>query len=175
MQSNRGFSLIELMVVISILAILVAGSGVSLHLASYSNTERVAKEIDSALSKLQLETMSQGNQNHYLAIEWDMTEKVYYICKATSSNVLTEANWASAVKTITNKKKLASESIIISYSNQTDGSNSVLLRDVNSILLLSFIPSTGAFQSSSKQILIASDSKTTILHVVSITGNHYIE
>jgi prepilin-type N-terminal cleavage/methylation domain-containing protein len=175
MRNNQGFSLIELMVVITILAVLISGVGINLRLLSFTDTERVIKEVDSALSKLQLETMSQGNQNHYLILEWDNTEKAYYICFATSSSVLTQENWATSTKTVTNRKKLAAESITITYSNQTDGSSSILLRDAKPVLLISFMPSTGAFQSSCKQIVIESSGKTKTLHMIGITGNHYID
>lgn len=175
MRHNQGFSLIELIVVIVIAAILISGAGVGLQYLTYSNTEKIARSIDQSLGKLQLETMSTGNQYSYLAIEWDEVEKAYFLCNVISTIQVTQTNWDTVTKTITNRKKIANSNTIISYSSNADGSNQTIIRDTIKIVLLNFKPGSGAFQSNSQLIIINTSGKLKKLQLILLTGNHYIE
>lgn len=66
-KNQKGFSLIEIIILIAMIGIL-AGSSVAIfgHIP-YANTRKVAEEVDAALSRLRLETMSQsGEQRLYI-------------------------------------------------------------------------------------------------------------
>lgn len=66
-KNQKGFSLIELIIVIAMLGIL-AGSAVSVvGYVRYANTKKAVREVDNALSKLRLDTMSQ-KERRYLYI-----------------------------------------------------------------------------------------------------------
>lgn len=61
-KNRKGFSLIEIIIVIAILGVL-AGSSVAIfgHI-SYANTKKVVEEVDTALSRLRLDTMTTMSQ-----------------------------------------------------------------------------------------------------------------
>lgn len=67
-KDQRAFSLVEVIIVIALIAVL-AGSSVALigHIR-YANTKKVAEEVDKALSRLRLETMSRDGQRQFLYI-----------------------------------------------------------------------------------------------------------
>lgn len=67
-KNQRGFSLIEVIIVIALLAVL-AGSTVSMvNYIRYANTKKVVEEVDKALSRLRLDTMSQNGERQFLYI-----------------------------------------------------------------------------------------------------------
>jgi len=175
MRDNKGFTLIELILVITIAAILAGGSLMSLKYLSYANVNKVTEKIDSSLTKLQMDTISKAYPYGYLAIEWDNTEQVYYLTMATSTNELTQANWSSAAKTIVSRKKIADKKITITYVDLGEGSSKVTLRDTVPVLLISYKPDSGAFLSLCKQIDVTNESRSSTIHMVNMTGNHYVD
>ncbi len=175
MRDNRGISLIELIAVMAILAILSGGALISLNYLSFADVDKAMEKVDSSLSKLQMETVGTGYPYSYLAIRWNSTDKSYDISNVTSTVELTPDNWESASKTISNQKKIANEKVMITYSNEEDGSNPIELRDDNPILLISFKPHSGAFLSSCRTIVLEGKSKKSTLIMVAKTGNHYVE
>ncbi|MGB4659533.1 MAG: prepilin-type N-terminal cleavage/methylation domain-containing protein [Mobilitalea sp.] len=170
MKNNKGYSLIELMVVISIASILILGSVSAVRILTFSNTVKITQTIDSQISKNRLLTMSKGNYR-YIAIDWNSTKEEYEISMVSSSTVLNTTNWKSS-GTIETNKKLASKDVTISYQNGVSATP-VMVKDVT--LLISNNPSTGAFVSSVTQINIASSSKSSTIYMVTKTGKHYIE
>lgn len=80
-KDHRGFSLVEMIVVIAILGIL-AGASVSLigHIR-VANHEKVVKSISSALSKQQAQTMSKQTKPYLYIYEIDSQ---YYLCMSTT-------------------------------------------------------------------------------------------
>lgn len=174
-RHNEGFSLIELMIVMVIAAILISGTGIGLRYLSYSDSEKIAKTIEASLSKLQVETMSRGNQYTYLSLEWDGVNQGYYLGTVTSTVSLNQGNWDYTAKTVIERRKIASSDISIAYAESTDGSDQVILNDATKVLLLNFDPGSGAFKSKCQQIIISSSSEVKKLRLILLTGNHFIE
>jgi prepilin-type N-terminal cleavage/methylation domain-containing protein len=168
-NNNKGFTLIELMVVISIATILILGTTSIIKILTLSNTKKIAQSIDSELSNNRLLTLSKGNYR-YLVIHWDAFNQEYVINTVTSSSELNSGTWSTG--TIERSKKLASKDIIISYLNR-GSATPIMVRDT--ALLINNNPSTGAFVSNSIQINIISGSTERTIYLVAKTGNHYIE
>ena len=175
MKNNKGYTLIELMVVISIAAILVLGATSITRILTLSSSMKITQTIDSQLSKNRLLTMSKGNYR-YLAIDWNSTKEEYEISLVSSSIALDTTNWKTSGIIETNKK-LASKDVTISYQNGASATP-VIIRDALDevlVLLINNNPSTGAFVSNATQITIASSGKNSTIYMVEKTGNHYIE
>lgn len=168
--NKKGFTLIELMVVITIASILLLGSTSIIRILNLSNINKITQKIDSELSKNKMLTMSKGNYR-YIVIHWDSTNKEYSMSIVTSDVVLDTSNWRSS-GTIITTKKLASELVTLSYKK--DGSSTPIMIQ-NSALLINHNPGTGAFTSNCTQINVESGGGTKVIYLVTKTGNHYIE
>jgi prepilin-type N-terminal cleavage/methylation domain-containing protein len=174
LKDNKGFSLIEIMVVLVIVAIIFTGTVISIRLLNFADTEYCANEINSEMGTLRMETMSKGSVHHYLVIEWDSTDHTYYMSRVTSASnkPLDSANWQTDASTIRNRKKLASSKITIATS--LDGTIFTDITVTNSVILISFVPSSGAFESTYKQIRVTSIGKTSTVVMVGKTGKFYV-
>lgn len=174
MKNNRGFSLIELIVVLAIIALLTGGTAIGVRILAYSDTEKITKTIEQSLQKLRVDTMSQGELHHYLFIAWNDTEEEYEIGYVTGSVPLDESNWNNgSFSSISNRKGLCSSNVSISYSNNSDGSDGKEIRDSNPVLLLQYYVHSGAFQSNCRMISIKNGSKIIKINLVGKTGKHY--
>lgn len=71
--SNDGFSLVELIIVIAILAIAVSIAGISISLAFSRDAEKCAKEIDAALENARMNSLSREG-SYTLTIDNDSSE-----------------------------------------------------------------------------------------------------
>lgn len=69
-KNQKGFSLIELIIVIAIIAVLAGASVAMFGHISYANTKKAAAEVDSALSKLRLDTMSDAEHEYLYIYPW---------------------------------------------------------------------------------------------------------
>lgn len=78
-KNQKGFSLVETIIVIALVAIL-AGSTIAMvgHIR-YANTKKVAEEVDNALSRLRLDTISrEWEERQYLYI-YQLPNDGYYM------------------------------------------------------------------------------------------------
>lgn len=91
-KNNKGFSMIELIIVIAILGILTGMSTLSINYLKLANTRSAAKKIDSTLSKLKIDTMSK-NERPYLYVYNDGGK--YYMLYSTK-DTLSDAKVNSA-------------------------------------------------------------------------------
>lgn len=79
-KNQKGFSLIEAIIIIGILAILAGTAITTVGNIRYARTKQVAEELDSALSKLRLDTMSQGEHQYLYIYTWsDGNGDSYYV------------------------------------------------------------------------------------------------
>lgn len=88
-SNNKGFSLVEMIIVIAVIAILAGASVTFFGHVRYANTQKTVESIDSAIDKLQSNAMSKSN-NSYLYIYklsdgyYMKTVDTYYDTFATS-------------------------------------------------------------------------------------------
>lgn len=174
MKDNKGFSLIEVIIVITITAVLTTGAIFNLNLLKLADVHQCANTIDDALSKLKLDTMSKADRYHYLVLEWNGAKDGFYLHGISSETPLNETNWSTASSIIT-YKKLASSAISIAYSDRTDGTNLQQLDAGHPCILISVAPGSGAYQSPWKQLVITGESEELTIIMITKTGKHFIK
>lgn len=67
-KNQGGFSLVEIIIVIALLAVLAGSSVAMIGHIRYANTKKVVEEVDKTLSRLRLDTMSQKGERQFLYI-----------------------------------------------------------------------------------------------------------
>lgn len=174
MKDNKGFSLIEVIIVIIITVILTTGAVYSLSLIKLADVHQCANTIDDALSKLKLDTMSKADRYHYLVLEWNGAKDGFYLHGISSDVPLDDTNWSTATSILT-YKKIAGSDITIAYTDCSDGTNLRQLDDDNPCILIRVAPGSGAYQSPWKQIVITGESEELAIHMITKTGKHFIK
>ncbi|MHB8131256.1 MAG: prepilin-type N-terminal cleavage/methylation domain-containing protein [Mobilitalea sp.] len=174
MKNNKGFTLVELIIVIAIAAIMTIGVAASMNLLVFAHSKSCANEINETLDQLRLETMSKGSVKHYIIIEWNNIQSGYYLNVVTSEVHLNEINWNTEADTV-KSKKIADKDILLSYTDQSDGSNIRLIDIANPYVLIQFTPSSGAFESIWKRIIVTSKVGSETIFMVTKTGKHYLD
>lgn len=174
MKNNRGFSLVELLAVIAIGAVLMGGTAISMNFLNYGDVTKCTRNINDAIRNLKVDSLSRSTRHCYLVIRWDAGKEAYYMIDAVSKEELDETNWDEKALSLSLPEKIGTGKITISYTDRTDGTGMEALRD-EIPLIISFKAESGAFLSEWKQINITSKEITSTIHMVTKTGNHYID
>lgn len=157
-RDARGFSLVELIVVIAIMAVLMTTGLVSMSLVSGQNVKSCVSEAESYLSRTRLEAMSRENAELKLLVKND---GVYVNLSVEGRDV-----------------KIGKSGISVSY--ETTGGTTV---DVSGSteLIISYDRSSGAFKplpgsaEYCERIIFTGSGRTVSLRLVPQTGKYYRE
>ena len=76
---NRGFSYIELIVVISILGIMVGMAALSFSIVTRNNTTKTAAKLESVFNKARTITMAKGTKKGSIELSFEDGKWYYYI------------------------------------------------------------------------------------------------
>lgn len=135
MKQNRkkGFSMIELILVVAIMGLLTALSSISLEYIQTGNIKSAAKEVDSTLTKLKIDTMRQ-DEKPYMYI-YQAGDGYYMYCTANAFDPATNKNVGT---------KIANTSIKITGCD-TAGNETVL--GASGCIKVAFKKGSGAFSS----------------------------
>ena len=162
-RSSKGFTLIELVVTITILVIFISIVSLSVYPSYSANAKRCAAQTDALISKCRLGVLSRTGNVH-LTIHSDLNGNIigdYY--EADSTPISTDT--------------LADKKVSMAYTlKNTDGTS----RTTNisaAPLVLSFNRSTGEFKAQSDgsyctAITISCGGKTYTITLVPSTGTH---
>ena len=166
MNKRRGFSLVELVITIAVIAILVGGVALSVVMLRSADTKGAAYEIQSRLTDLKSRTTG-GKKQPYLYL-YQLNEAYYLDVsdKDPDHYIRTEKS-----------KEIGDTGMTITY-----GKAKKYLKDApNDFLCMAFQKKDGAFLVSGKCecpeiITVQADNATTYeVHMVQDTGHHYIE
>lgn len=102
-DNNKGFSLLEILVVIAIMAVLATISAVAFNIVNRANIEKAANAFQSAYTKARSISMAKGEEAGKLTI-WAQDGYYYYCIGDTTSGT---------------GSKLCSDGITIKYDNNT--------------------------------------------------------
>lgn len=170
-MKNRGISLIELIITISIMSIMIGGVVLTFSIVNSANTNKCAEQINTLLEKEKVQHMSNA-QDYSLIIYYysDPNEKGYY-AKVTKNTELASAITTPGIR-------LGSNRISIYYHVTGDTTD----RQVTSTgsLVISFHKSSGAFSEFStdkyvESISIKGSKNGSKVILVTTTGKHYVE
>lgn len=94
-KDNRGFSLMELLVVIAVVAVVTGMVGISYSLVTNSNVNAAADKLEYAIRTSRVESMSKGQDNGKLTIVQADGKLYYVIGEYDSANRI---NWTEICK-----------------------------------------------------------------------------
>lgn len=150
-SNNKGFTLVELIVVMAIIAIFTAIVGLSISTLNSAKAERCAASVNSLISKCRADSLGRTGSS-YLTISLD--DKGNIVCEhSDGANVSTDAFPASGV------------SVLFTTTS------TYALTTANS-LTLSFDRSTGAQNSPSYTAITFTSGRTYTITLVPSTGYH---
>lgn len=162
-NDNKGFSMVELIITIAIMAILTGSFVGAAGYLKYANAKAGAKKINTELSELRIDSMSKMNTPYMYLYNIDGTTYMKVVTgdradKAKENGLLDK-----------NTTKIGNSQVTVSCDGTkiTDGQTVTITMD----------KSTGAFLSSPQKIEVASvDGKNSyVIKLVKSTGRHYIE
>ena len=161
-MKNRGFSLIELIVVVAIMAVALAVGGYALSAISLANAKNCATEIKSSLEKTRTQACSSDNDTN--------TAQMMLYRDASTGKVCIEKNFEGAAKeiggkTVTAKYRLKGTTQYVDIPSQANA------------LVFGFNRSTGGFSGTNlvEEIQISSGGRTYTLTCYSLTGKIKME
>lgn len=161
-NDNRGISLVELLAVISILAILATG-GISLYRQlGYADTKRAANRVNTAMDEVRMETMSRAHKSYLYLYQ---INGIYYLKRSIETNSAAADLDAESGTELSNK---------ISLSYRYAATPEVTLQP-GMVLKISFDRSSGMFDQELELIQINSANHTTEITCVPETGRHWVE
>ena len=162
-NNNKGFSMVELIITIAIMAILTGSFVAAAGYLKYANAKSGAKKINTELSELRIESMSKMNTPYMY---------LYNIGGTTYMKVVAGENANKAKENgllDKNTTKVGNAQVTVSCDGTkiTDGNAVTITMD----------KSTGAFLLGPEKIEVASvDGKSSyVIKLVKTTGRHYIE
>lgn len=128
-KNNKGFSYIELILVLAIMAIMVGLITLSIGTVSRANVNRGAEKLESFLNRARSNTMARGTERGMLSISCEDGAYYCYVGSPAAINKETELLVSSGVQ-------------IGYYIN--NGTSMEMLED-GETLYVKYVPSTGAF------------------------------
>ena len=162
-MKNRGFSLIELIVVVAIMAVALAVGGYSLSAISLANAKNCATEIKSSLEKTRTQACSSDNSTS--------TATLSLYRDSASNKVCISKNYEGT------PKEIGSKAVSVRYRLKGDTS----YQDLGTTALkFGFDRSTGGFKSVDgativEEIQISSGGRTYTLTCYGLTGKIKME
>lgn len=167
-KGQPGFSLMELIIVIAIMALMASGIAISIGLLRSSDAKKLASEINSSLTTLRSENMAK-NDLSYMHIYY--YENNYYIQMSKDPAPLEDGSG----------RNIGSGSLSVTFKGESD-----LLLGEGSTATLTFCinKKDGSFMKkvnntelkTTSEIVVSSNTSTTHhIKLVRDTGRHYME
>ncbi len=114
---QSGFSLVEMIITLAIMAILTGSTFTVIGYLRYANTTRVSTTIDDAINKLQIKSAAQVDKNYLYIYEDD---GIIYYATLSDSDAYTNGSLTASAGT-----KLCNSAITVSYTDENGTSHQV--------------------------------------------------
>ncbi len=155
MEKHKGYSLVELMITIAIMAILVGLIGLSANLLKSADTKEVAHEINSGLTELKSQNMG---RNKPIYMHFNMYNGSYYV-NYTESETFTPDGTG---------REVGAPDVMVSV----DGT---VMNNGDDICIL-IQKKDGAFALGPEKIVVTGEGASDYtVWLVKRTGRHYVE
>ena len=171
MKDNRGFTLIELIVVMLIAGILAVGTILGVSVLGFGTAKSTVERIDSMLTYVKTENMTKSKPI-YLIIE-EVDGKYYISVQKDTLEISREK-----LELVRGEISYVTKSGITYLVNNSE----VTGRVTSQRLEVTFKKDTGGVRENRAispeiitQIIISTDSRTYTIRLVEVTGKHYIE
>lgn len=159
---NRGFSLIEMIVVIAILGILASGAVMSVGMLNSANVSKGAGAVDSILTEVRMDTMCK-EAKPYLYV-YMLNDNIYM--KVSISDT------ASGASLTADSGRLVLRNGSFSYKRSTESETSMTN---GGAIRVGFLRSSGAFDTKYEYMKLAGKSRNAIIRCTAETGRHNVE
>ena len=157
LKNNKGFTLVELIVVIAIMAVLTGFIITGIGLLSTLSSRQCARQLKQSIGQARIETM--GKNYVKLRLYKDSTDNCYYL---EETKTVTETGETSVTT-----DKVGSGRITITGK---DAGGSDYTISTGHDITLSFKRSTGGFDDYVKTIVVSSGGRDHELKLMKITG-----
>lgn len=155
MRGKQGFSLVELLVTMAIMAVVVGMLSLGIGMLSSADTKEVAQGLNSSLGELKSRTMGK-NQAAYL--HFYRYEDVYYVAFTDSVTFTPDDSG----------KEIGDGRITVSCDGVTMSNNADVCFAIRK--------KDGAFSMGPKEVSVTSEKASPYtVHLVKDTGTHYVE
>lgn len=131
-KNNKGFSYIELVLVLGIIAVLLSVMALSMGLVSRTNVNKACDNLATVLSQARSTTMAKGQDNGSLCILYE-DETYYYFVGDPYSSEFDES-----------KTKFASSPIELKYTINSAPDVMLSMQD-GDMIVVRYYPTSGAF------------------------------
>lgn len=183
---NKGFSLIELIVVIAIMGVLIGGSINMIAYIQLGNVKKCANMINTHIGEVRADALSQADIPYLIVYSTGSEIYSYKTNLATTAeqNQLLDGSVGQKLtnQNITIKFLKEGETSPYTLADATSIRAGDLLDPANSahtkVIAIKFKKSTGAFSDSVPfypELQISSDHRTYKLNMIKETGRYYIE
>ena len=173
MKDDRGFSLIELIIVMVIMGVIVIGSMTGYKMLGSQHITSTVKRINAELDYVQVQSMTK-NKKYYLVIEKKFSDGNYYLSVQTENGAFREIQSEKKLDLkdgqITFINKGTTDAILVNSTSPTDSIK----------LEVSFKKESGGIMMNSfgkiiSNIGVSASARAYSIRLVEITGKHYIE
>ena len=158
-MKNKGFSLVELIVVVAIMGVAMAVGGYALSAITLANAKSCANKINAALEQTRTQSYSSDNGEE--------VAKVTFYIENTTKNVMMKKSYEAA------PEKLAGPNMKVEYK-ASENSPYDEIEDSTGITF-EFDRRTGGFKSPYTSIRVTGGGKTYIITCYLLTGKTKIE
>lgn len=160
-KDNKGFSLIELILVITIMAIVVGGAFITMQSLNYANVSRTAKTVNASLAKVRIENMSKGDKQYL---------HIYVI----DNNVYMDTCKVDSVTITEDEGKLIGKGMNVFYK-MDNGTEGELVDAGSGSISVSFDRSSGALSVDYSSLEFKKAGRKVTIKLVKETGKHWYE
>lgn len=150
-SNNKGFTLVELIVVITIMAILTGTAFITFHVVRDADVSAASDKLVSVLASARKNTLAREADTVKMAIEFDSDDK-YYARVYTYEG----SSWV-----LFSEERLGGESLTFTIQSSSPGTPDIVMSGVNNKVEFNFKKANGSLVEQYKKIKIeGSDSKS---------------